>query len=137
MLYPIAIEKGDDDNSFGVVVPDLQGCFSAGDSFEEALVNAKEAIELYLTALAESGEMPPLATSIDEHYHKQEFNGWVWALSEVDIEPYQGQASKINVTLPNLLTKHIDDLVSTSDKYKSRSHFLQLAARHEYEKARV
>lgn len=45
MRYPIAIENGDDKHAFGVVVPDLPGCFSAGDTIDEAIDNAKEAIE--------------------------------------------------------------------------------------------
>lgn len=31
MRYSVAIEPGDDRHAFGVVVPDLPGCFSAGD----------------------------------------------------------------------------------------------------------
>ena len=31
-----------------VCVPDLPGCFSAGDTLDEAMENAKEAIELWL-----------------------------------------------------------------------------------------
>ena len=34
VVFPIAIELGDDDHAFGVVVPDLPGCFSAGDSVD-------------------------------------------------------------------------------------------------------
>ena len=37
MLYPIAIEKGSATEAYGVIVPDIPGCFSAGDTFEEAL----------------------------------------------------------------------------------------------------
>ena len=37
MLYPVAVERGDDDHAYGVTVPDIQGCFSAGDTFEEAM----------------------------------------------------------------------------------------------------
>lgn len=33
---------------YSVYVPDLPGCISEGDSFEEAKKNIKEAIELYL-----------------------------------------------------------------------------------------
>ena len=44
MKYPIAIEPGDDHTAFGVVVPDLPGCFSAGDTLDEAIDNAREAI---------------------------------------------------------------------------------------------
>jgi predicted RNase H-like HicB family nuclease len=32
MRYPIAIEPGHDSTAWGVVVPDLQGCFFAGDT---------------------------------------------------------------------------------------------------------
>ena len=133
MRYPIAIEKGSEQTAFGVVVPDLPGCYSAGDSFDEALGNAKEAIEMHLEALAEAGLLPPPASSIDRHLDDPEFNGWVWALTEIDIEPFMGKSAKVNVTLPNLLTRKIDEVVSNSDRYKSRSHFLQVAATREFE----
>jgi len=45
MRFPIVIEPGDEQHAFGVVVPDLPGCFSAGDTLDEAIDNAKEAIE--------------------------------------------------------------------------------------------
>ena len=48
MRYPIAIEPGDSQHAFGVVVPDLPGCFSAGDFLDEAMAPAREAILLHL-----------------------------------------------------------------------------------------
>jgi len=132
MLYPIAIENGSEKTAFGVIVPDLPGCFSAGDTFEQALLNAKAAIELHLESLADMGEVPPQATTIDQHFNRPEYQGWIWAITEVDCEPYMGKASKINVTLPNLLTKKIDDFVNSTEHYKSRSHFLQVAAMREF-----
>lgn len=36
------------DGGYSVSVPSLPGCFSQGDSFEEAVKNIQEAIELYL-----------------------------------------------------------------------------------------
>lgn len=134
MLYPIAIEKGDDQTAYGVSVPDVPECFSAGDTFEEAVINAKEALELHFEALAEQGQLPPLASSIDHFMTRPDYEGWVWALVEIDLEPFLGKASKINVTLPNLLTRKIDELVKCNPAYKSRSHFLQVAASHEFEK---
>jgi predicted RNase H-like HicB family nuclease len=133
MLYPIAIEKGSDTEAFSVAFPDVKGCYSAGDSFEEALINAKEALSGHLELLAESGELPPVASGIDDHFSNPEYQDWVWALIDLDVEPYMGKASKINVTLPNLLTKKIDDIVKSTDLYKNRSHFLQVAACHELE----
>lgn len=42
MKYPIATESGDDKTAWGVVVPDLPGCFLAADSgIDEAIENAK------------------------------------------------------------------------------------------------
>lgn len=46
MKFPIAIEPGDENTTFGVIVPDLPGCFSARDTLEEAFENASEAISL-------------------------------------------------------------------------------------------
>ena len=40
MQYPIAIESGSDTAACGVVVLDLPGCFSAGDTLDEALAGA-------------------------------------------------------------------------------------------------
>lgn len=38
MRYPIIIHK-DPESDFGITVPDLPGCFSAGSTMEEALQN--------------------------------------------------------------------------------------------------
>ena len=55
MLYPIAISTGDDDHAWGVEVPDIPGCFSAGDDLDDAMAMAREAIEGHFELLAEDG----------------------------------------------------------------------------------
>jgi len=134
MLYPIAIETGDSDHAYGVVFPDLQGCFSAGDTLDEALANAKEAAEFYLEDLAENGKLPPKAGDLAALQANDEYKGWAWAIVEVDVEPFLGHATKINATLPSLYLKKIDDAVEAYAEYKNRSHFLQVAATHELER---
>ena len=42
------IFQAEDGGGFSVYVPDLPGCISEGETFEEAQKNIKEAIELYL-----------------------------------------------------------------------------------------
>lgn len=42
------IFEQEDDAGYSVQVPVLPGCFSQGDTFEDALNNIKEAIKLYL-----------------------------------------------------------------------------------------
>jgi 16S rRNA (uracil1498-N3)-methyltransferase len=62
MKYPNAIEPGGDKLAWGVIVPDLPGCFSAADSgIDEAIENTKEAIEL-LTEAGVDRIVPWLAT---------------------------------------------------------------------------
>lgn len=64
MFYPIAIEAGDHEHAYGVIVPDLPGCFSAGDTLDEAIKNAKEAITGHIELCVELGHeilpCPPL-----------------------------------------------------------------------------
>lgn len=53
--YPILIEKGDDKTAWGIIVPDIPGCFSAADNDADILTNAREAILFHLASL---GEIP-------------------------------------------------------------------------------
>jgi predicted RNase H-like HicB family nuclease len=130
MYYPVAIEEGDETHSYGVVVPDLPGCFSAGESFEEAMESVKEAIAFHLEGLVEDGESIPLASTIEKHRHNPDFADYnfVWALAEVDIIRYLGKAEKVNVTLPSRLIRLIDDRVLHDSRFKSRSAFLAAGA---------
>ena len=58
MIFLVAIHK-DPNSSFGVSVPDLPGCISAGDTIPETLIMAKEAIELHLEGMLDDGlELP-------------------------------------------------------------------------------
>lgn len=48
-----AIFTPEEEGGYSVFVPDLRGCISQGDTFEEAKANITEAIELYLEAVGE------------------------------------------------------------------------------------
>ena len=51
-----AVFLEEDDGGYSVSVPALPGCFSQGDSFEGAIENIKEAMELYLEDERENEE---------------------------------------------------------------------------------
>jgi len=85
MHYPIAIEIGNETQACGVVVPDLPGCFSAGDTVDEAMTNAHDAILLYLEAYLDDGKPFPKPLPVEEHRKNPEFEGWVWAVVNVDL----------------------------------------------------
>ncbi len=55
LSYKILL-KPEPEGGFTVNVPALPGCITYGETLEEAKVNAKEAIELYIESLKEHGE---------------------------------------------------------------------------------
>ena len=127
MLYPVVIHQ-EEDSAYGVTVPDLPGCFSAGDSLEEAISNTAEAIDLHLETLVEDGEEIPQASRLDELTHQEEYSGGVWFMIDIDVTKYLGRIDRINITLPHLLVTRIDKAVSENKLFKSRSQFLSEAA---------
>lgn len=127
MRFFIAIEPGDDRHAFGVVAPDLPGCFSAGDTLDEAFENAREAIDLWCATVIEDGGMIPPGKTLTEHQSDPDLAGWIWSIVEVPIEKYLGPAEKVNITLPKLLLSKIDDYAKAHGA--TRSGFLAQAAR--------
>jgi len=128
MKYPVVLHT-DNGVSYGVTVPDILGCFSAGDTFDEALDMAEEAIFSHLELLLEDGEDIPTANPVSVHKDDPDYRDGVWAVVDVDITPLLGKSEKINVTLPHLLITKIDKIVAANPKYKSRSGFLAEASK--------
>ena len=56
--YSIVLDP-DPESGFTVTVPALPGCITQGETVEECLLNAQEAIELYLEELTAAGEPIP------------------------------------------------------------------------------
>jgi predicted RNase H-like HicB family nuclease len=59
MQYLVIFEKSPD-GTIWAKIPDLDGCYSNGDTINEAKENVKEAIALYLGDLKEEGKPAPL-----------------------------------------------------------------------------
>ncbi len=51
MEYKIVLEPAREDRGYAVHCPALPGCYSQGDTREEAIDNIREAIEAYLESL--------------------------------------------------------------------------------------
>ncbi|HEX3576528.1 MAG TPA: type II toxin-antitoxin system HicB family antitoxin [Rhodopila sp.] len=64
MRYPILIEPGDETHAYGVTVPDFLGCFSAGDTLDDVLLNAEEAAALWIDTTIDDGEAIPRPSEI-------------------------------------------------------------------------
>jgi len=78
MKYPVAIHK-DQGSCFGVSVPDIPGCFSAGETIDEALSNTQEAIASHLEILSEEGRSAPKPSEMEKHYETPDYARAIWA----------------------------------------------------------
>lgn len=109
MKYPIAIEPGSQKNAWGVIVPDLPGCFSAADrGMDEAIDNAKEAIELWIEVALDENQQIPKPSSLRELQKRKEFKGWTWAIVEIDPALLSDDIERINITLPKRVLARLD-----------------------------
>jgi len=125
MNYPIVIHK-DNDSDFGVIVPDLPGCFSAGKSVDEALIMAQEAIELHLEGLIEDGQPIPQPGAIEQHRSNPAYRGGTWAFVSADVAKLRVNAKRINITIPERVLDAIDRYAS--EQGQTRSGLLVAAA---------
>ena len=62
--YPAVIE-GDDAGGYGVTFPDFPGCAAAGETIEEAVANAGEALLFHMDGTAEDGDPIPEPSRLD------------------------------------------------------------------------
>lgn len=125
MQYPIFLHK-DENSCYGVIVPDLPGCYSAGDTIEDAIHNAHEAIECHLEGLLKDNDPIPLKKPIEEHLENPEFKDGVLAVVDIDLSKISGKTIRINISLPERFLKQIDDY--TQHHGGNRSAFLVDAA---------
>lgn len=134
MKYPVLIVKDELENAYKLAVPDLPGCKVKAESIDIGLSMLIDAIADHLNILVEYGETVPHAKSIDVHIKQSTQTSPIWAVIDFDIVPYLGKSHKINVTLPELLIKQIDDRVNKSPSYKTRSGFIAAACINELSK---
>lgn len=52
MIYKVNVLFSEDEHGFYVYCPELPGCHSQGESFEEARANIREALDLYLETMS-------------------------------------------------------------------------------------
>lgn len=68
-VFRVVIEKDafeDGRKAYHAYCPSLKGCGTWGYTYEEALANIREAVELYVEDLLESGEPVPVDSGVTE-----------------------------------------------------------------------
>lgn len=120
MKFPIAIEQGDSRHIWGVVVPDLPGCFSGSNQgIDQAIDNAKEAIEMWIETTLDMDQAVPQPSLISKLHKRKEYIGWIWAMVEIDPALMFDEVERVTISLPKRVLARLD---SKAKKYgESRS----------------
>jgi predicted RNase H-like HicB family nuclease len=119
MRYPIAIETGDETKAFGVVVPDLPGCYSAGDDLDSAIAGAEEAATAWIDAALDAGEAIPMPSHLDDLRNKPSFSGWVFGVITIDPALLDDSVERVNITLPRRVLLRLDALAKAAGESRS------------------
>ena len=125
MRYAAVIHK-DAESVYGVAVPDLPGCFSAGDTLEEAVESAQEAIACHLEGLLMDGEAIPARESLETHQASENYKDGIWTLVDVDVSRLSSKTKRINITVPARVLAIVDEAAAREGE--TRSGFLARAA---------
>ena len=125
MRYPVVIHK-QKDSAYGVTVPDIPGCFSAGETIDEALENVREAIYAHLDLITDAGGDVANARPIEAHQASGDYAGGTWAFVDVNVDDLLGPAERVNITIPKRALQKID--AAASSTHLTRSSLLMKGA---------
>ena len=98
--YPIVIHK-DPDTDYCVTVPDLPGCITAGDTFDDAQNQALEAIQCHIEGMLLDGEPVPEAKNIAYHQDNPDYANGTWKSVAISLP----DPSEIQVRQPGPIQK--------------------------------
>lgn len=130
MRYIAFIHK-EPDSAFGVSFPDMPGCFSAGDTIDEAVRNAVEALSGHVRFLEAEGDAVPEPRHFDaimaDPKLAEDREGAMTTV--VPLVRDRGSTTRINVSLDLGLLEAID--AAARERGQTRSAFLASAARRE------
>ena len=96
MYYYAIMDK--EDGIFGVHFPDFPGCVAVGDTEDEALASARQALAFHVDGMREDGEAIPAATSLEEiRHHTGVDAGHV--ITAIPLVSVLGKAVRVNLSI--------------------------------------
>ena len=125
MRFAIVVHK-DEGSIYGVTVPDLPGCFSGGDTLDDAFLAVQEAILLHLEGMLADGEPLPQTKPIQAHTANEDYRDGIWGFVDVDLAGIPDKAVRVNITVPSRMLATIDKWANQEGE--TRSGFLAKVA---------
>ncbi|MEW6173009.1 MAG: type II toxin-antitoxin system HicB family antitoxin [Bacillota bacterium] len=119
-VYPAIFDVAED--GISIDFPDLPGCLPCGETEEEALANAKEALMLHLFGMEEDGdEIPPPSRITDLTLEKNQ----IAVLIEVWMPPFRDKMANKSINKTLTLPRWLNNLAEREKV--NFSHVLQAA----------
>lgn len=103
LVYPACFYPYEDKPGYLVVIPDLPGCISGGDSLAEAIEMGTDAASGWVLDEMEDGKAVPQASKPENIIADEEPNGFVSMLvldMDAYAEKYGSKAVRKNLTIP-------------------------------------
>ena len=128
MRYVALIHK-DPDTGYGASFPDFPGCIGAGDTIEETVRSAADALAFHVAGMREDGEDIPAPRGMDavraDEALREETKDAFFVL--IPLIEDRSAAKRVNISIDPSLLEAIDE--AAKDRGMTRSNFLASAAR--------
>ena len=121
MLFPVYVHQ--DNDVFGVTIPDFPGCFSAADDWRSVPRAVQEAIEVHCEG--EDVELPA-PSSLEDLARSRQYEGGQWVFVDVNLDNLDTRKERINLSVPVYALREIDRYVQAHGG--NRSGFMVHAA---------
>ena len=116
--YIALFEYDEEANTFGVVFPDLPGCFSSGADFDDAFRMAHEALSLYAE---DETDLPPPRTLEQIKAEWEDWAEWekeyTFYLAKIALYPLKPTTKKFNISLDERLVRRIDRVTNNRSAF--------------------
>lgn len=100
--YPAILKVND--NGFDVIFPDIDSCFTFGDSLEDALDSARDVLELCIYDMEQDGKEIPTASAIEDIILSDgEFISWISVWMAPVRDKLENKSVKKTLTIPKWL----------------------------------
>lgn len=129
-MFYIALIHKDQDSAYGVSFPDFPGCITAGDTFDEAMAMAKEALGFHAEGMLEDDLKIPKPSTF-EAIRAAKDAWWAEDLTKAEIARVPlliniAAPKRVNISLDQSLLIAIDQ--AAKEQGMTRSAFLASAA---------
>jgi len=130
-VHYVALMHKDEDSAYGVSFPDLPGCYSAGDTLEEATRNATEGLGSFVRWLESDNDPVPAPRPPDEIVADPALRDSLEGATIVLVPLVRdlGSTTRINLSLDLGLLQAVD--AEAKQRKQTRSAFISSAVRKE------